>query len=171
MRTGVLAAALGALLAGCSGVTSSPAPAASATADSPASATADSPASATADPAAYAEDLFARTNDERAGLDLEPLEPSECAQQAATQRAEALVGGDELVHAPMQSLLEECGVDRAAENLVRSDATAEEVVAAWMDSPGHRNNIVDPDMTALGIGCVPDGAELLCSQIYLRLGG
>jgi uncharacterized protein YkwD len=157
-RTGVLAAALGALLAGCSG-TSSPGPAISATADQ------------AADPAAYAEDLFARTNDERAGLDLEPLEPSECAEQAATQRAEALVDGDELVHAPMQSLLEECGVDRAAENLVRSDATAAEVVAAWMDSPGHRNNIVDPDMSALGIGCVPDGDELLCSQIYLRLGG
>ncbi|WP_454778489.1 CAP domain-containing protein [Georgenia muralis] len=155
MRTGVLAAALGALLSGCSGVTSSPGP----------------PTSATADPAAYAEDLFTRTNDERAGLDLEPLEPSECAEQAATQRAEALVGGDELVHAPMQSLLEECGVDRAAENLVRSDATAAEVVAAWMDSPGHRNNIVDPGMSGLGIGCVPDGAELLCSQIYLRLGG
>lgn len=152
------------LLAGCSATPESSEPGASAErATEPA-------ASATADPAAYAEDLFARTNDERAGLDLEPLEPSECAQQAATQRAEALVGGGELVHAPMQALLEECGVDRAAENLVRSDATAAEVVAAWMDSPGHRNNIVDPDMTALGIGCVPDGAELLCSQIYLSLG-
>ncbi|RPF26296.1 CAP domain-containing protein [Georgenia muralis] len=154
------------LLIGCSAAPESSAPGTSATADR----ATDPPASATVDPAAYAEDLLIRTNDERTGLDLEPLEPSECAEQAATERAEALVGGGELVHAPMQSLLEECGVARAAENLVRSDATAAEVVAAWMDSPGHRNNIVDPDMTALGIGCVPDGTELLCSQIFLRLG-
>ena len=156
MRSRVVALVMsGVLLAGCSARPETPMPAAP-------------PIGA---PSAYAAELFARTNDERAALGLPELERSECAERAATGRAEALVGAGELVHAPMVSLLEECVVDRAAENLVRSAAPPADVVAAWMDSPGHRNNIVDPDLTGLGIGCVPDGAELVCSQIYLQVGG
>jgi uncharacterized protein YkwD len=36
-----------------------------------------------------------------------------------------------------------------------------------MGSPGHRQNLVDPDLTKIGISCVPHDGELLCSQIFL----
>lgn len=39
-----------------------------------------------------------------------------------------------------------------AENLAAGAATAEEVVAGWMNSPGHRANILNCDLRELGVG-------------------
>ncbi|GEM_PF-5714957 len=38
------------------------------------------------------------------------------------------------------------------ENLAKGQVTAAEVVQGWMDSPGHRKNILNPDFTEIGIG-------------------
>ncbi|WP_088893821.1 CAP domain-containing protein [Leptolyngbya ohadii] len=42
--------------------------------------------------------------------------------------------------------------DSAGENIAAGYATAEGVMAAWMNSPGHRANILDPDLKELGVG-------------------
>lgn len=42
----------------------------------------------------------------------------------------------------------------AAENIARGQETPEEVVQAWMDSPGHRANILNCDYKAMGLGVV-----------------
>jgi uncharacterized protein YkwD len=39
-----------------------------------------------------------------------------------------------------------------AENVAAGQRTPEAVVAAWMDSPGHRANILEPGLTHLGVG-------------------
>lgn len=41
----------------------------------------------------------------------------------------------------------------AAENIAMGQATAERVVEAWMNSPGHRANILNPRLRQLGVGC------------------
>jgi len=41
---------------------------------------------------------------------------------------------------------------RAAENVARRQRTPEEVVDAWMDSEGHRRNMLDPLLTDIGVG-------------------
>lgn len=117
----------------------------------------------------YARALAAHTNTEREGLGLAPLAPSTCARRAARARAAALVGGP-LEHAPLSGVSRACAPGgRVAENIVRSGEPPAAVVAAWMGSPGHRNNIVDPRLTELGVGCVPDGDDYLCAQIFLDL--
>ncbi|MEO3856069.1 CAP domain-containing protein [Acrocarpospora sp. B8E8] len=40
----------------------------------------------------------------------------------------------------------------AAENIARGQRTPREVVDAWLDSPGHRANIMNCDLKAIGIG-------------------
>ena len=40
----------------------------------------------------------------------------------------------------------------AGENIAAGYASPEEVVQGWMDSPGHRANIMSPDYTQLGVG-------------------
>lgn len=40
----------------------------------------------------------------------------------------------------------------AAENIAMGQRSAEEVVKAWMESPGHRQNILDAKFTHIGIG-------------------
>jgi uncharacterized protein YkwD len=42
--------------------------------------------------------------------------------------------------------------DPGAENIARGYGTAAAVVAGWMDSPGHRANILNCDLKAVGIG-------------------
>ena len=39
-----------------------------------------------------------------------------------------------------------------AENIARGQADAAAVMAAWMDSPGHRRNVLDCGLRTLGVG-------------------
>ncbi len=47
---------------------------------------------------------------------------------------------------------------RAAENIAAGQRTPEEVVQAWMNSPGHRKNILDPNVTRIGVGYAQGGS-------------
>ncbi|ACZ31866.1 SCP-like extracellular [Xylanimonas cellulosilytica DSM 15894] len=162
----VVAAALGA----CAGVPSQGGPTADvSTADDPAAGPPSVDPPAVADPAAYAEQIVAETNVARLAQGLPELAASSCAREMAVERATALVGSPELVHADLAPVHAACAPPSgtAAENLSRADAPAADVVAAWLASPGHANNLLALDLTHLGVGCVPDGAELLCAQIFL----
>ncbi|MFC4354666.1 CAP domain-containing protein [Chryseomicrobium palamuruense] len=46
---------------------------------------------------------------------------------------------------------------RAAENIAMGQRSATEVVDAWMKSPGHRANILDRNLTHIGIGYDSNG--------------
>jgi uncharacterized protein YkwD len=41
---------------------------------------------------------------------------------------------------------------RAAENIAFGQPTPQDVVTAWMNSPGHRQNILDPNLKEIGVG-------------------
>lgn len=45
----------------------------------------------------------------------------------------------------------------AGENIAKGQRTPEQVVQAWMDSPGHRANILNANFTHLGVGFVENG--------------
>lgn len=115
----------------------------------------------------YASEVVVQTNAVRQAQGGTELAESACAGQAAAERAAALVGNPDLVHAPLDQVMQRCDVITAGENLSRSDASPEDVVAAWMDSPGHRSNILDPAYTQIGVACVADGDLTLCSEIFL----
>lgn|GEM_PF-1659083 len=118
------------------------------------------------DPVAYAQGLFVGTNDARAAEGLPALTWSGCAADQAVARAGALVG-HELEHAPLDAVLDACGSSKAAENLSRGAGTARTVVGLWLDSPGHRANLLATDLDRIGIGCARDGDALVCAQVFL----
>lgn len=43
---------------------------------------------------------------------------------------------------------------KIGENIAEGQVSVEEVVDTWMNSPGHRRNILDPDFQELGVGLV-----------------
>ena len=45
----------------------------------------------------------------------------------------------------------------AGENIAKGQATPQAVVNAWMNSSGHRANILNSSYTKIGVGYVPDG--------------
>lgn len=54
----------------------------------------------------------------------------------------------------------------AGENLAYGFRTPEALVAAWMNSEGHRRNILDPDFKFVGIGYyVNEKGTLYCSML------
>lgn len=136
---------------------------------------------AATDPEEYAAELFALTNEARADEGLEPLELDACAEEHALGRAEAQRGAERLTHAPMTEVNQDCDVAvggaTSGENLAGDAYSAHSIVQAWLASPSHRANLLNPEFTRIGVGCVtdedfgPDGSDtgpvLLCSQVYL----
>ncbi|MFS0861355.1 SafA/ExsA family spore coat assembly protein [Fredinandcohnia sp. 179-A 10B2 NHS] len=47
----------------------------------------------------------------------------------------------------------------AAENIAAGQRTPQEVVNAWMNSPGHRANILKSDITHIGVGYAEGGSK------------
>ena len=45
----------------------------------------------------------------------------------------------------------------AGENIAMGQRTAQEVVTAWMNSEGHRKNILSPNFTNIGVGFTSKG--------------
>lgn len=101
-------------------------------------------------------------NEERAKENLAPVTLDRAATTAAQVRAEEAKccwshtrpDGRKCFTA-----LAEAGVtyQAAGENLAGKISTPEKVVQAWMDSPGHRKNIMNPKYTQIGVGYVADG--------------
>lgn len=156
-------------LAGCTNEAGGTSPSSARPASASSSASAGASASASpSDPVAYAAQVLRETNSVRTAEGLPELGGSACAQEAALRRASDLVGAAKLTHAPLTDVIARCApATAAAENLSRAAASPSAVLDAWMGSPGHRSNLLDPGLTEIGVGCVLDGDEMLCSQVYL----
>lgn len=53
----------------------------------------------------------------------------------------------------------------AGENIARGYSTTAAVVDGWMNSPGHRANILNPSFTHIGVGYVASGSY--CTQMFI----
>ena len=54
------------------------------------------------------------------------------------------------------------------QNLARDFADASSAVSAWMNSPSHRENILNPNYTNLGVGVAVMGQEIRATQVFVR---
>lgn len=68
------------------------------------------------------------------------------------------------------TILDEYGITwcEAGENLAYGYATPAELVSAWMNSEGHRANLLDPDFTATGVGCATNNEGFYyCAELFI----
>lgn len=167
IRTFVTALALGALLAG-------PALAAPAAAWK----AADFPGDATI------EDLIlALTNAERAKEGRTALVPDERLRAAARQHSAEMEEkryfaheSPVAAHAKLSQRVDLTGFAwrGIAENIFQAEgydtgdkpAIAKLAVESWMDSPGHRRNILSPDLARLGVGVTVKGDRFQATQVF-----
>lgn len=69
--------------------------------------------------------------------------------------------------------LNECGVLRycaAGENIAAGQRTPEEVVNGWMNSPGHRANILNPSYKKIGIGYMRTNSDYRYYWVQMFIG-
>jgi uncharacterized protein YkwD len=103
--------------------------------------------------------LLDLTNAERAREKLPPLAPNARLFQAARAHAANMAKKGEMKHdldgkTPDQRL-DDAGYDwrKFGENLAQSDGGGlAEIVKGWMGSKGHREHILDPAFTEIGVG-------------------
>ncbi|MHC4600474.1 MAG: IPT/TIG domain-containing protein [Planctomycetota bacterium] len=98
-------------------------------------------------------------NQERAARGLDPLVANGILTQAARDHSQDMIDRDFFDHVNPDGL---APWDRAmalgypssfvGENIAAGYATPQAVMDAWMNSPGHRANILDPNFTEIGIG-------------------
>lgn len=102
--------------------------------------------------------IIEQTNDKRVEHGLAPLQTNNKLIKAASYKAEDIVAHDYFAHTtpkgkPFYRWIQESGYTytSAGENLAISFAAPEEIIAAWMMSQTHRENILDPHYKEIGI--------------------
>ncbi|WP_371925880.1 CAP domain-containing protein [Halobacillus sp. A5] len=110
------------------------------------------------------EQVVELTNEAREEQGLEPLELNEEVSEVAQEKSEDMAENDYFSHTSPTygspfDMLQEFDVDynTAAENIAAGQRTPEEVVDGWLNSSGHRKNIMNENMTEIGIGYEENG--------------
>lgn len=55
----------------------------------------------------------------------------------------------------------------AGENIAAGSRTAEDVMQMWMNSPGHKSNILHKDFTHIGVACYKSGSSYYWVQMFI----
>ena len=99
------------------------------------------------------------TNEERAKAGLDPLKLNNKLANAADDHSDSMAQDDFFSHtgadgSSVADRVQSNGYQYSTvgENIAAGQTTAEDVVQAWMDSPGHRANILNANYTEIGIG-------------------
>ncbi|WP_136518554.1 CAP domain-containing protein [Cellulomonas telluris] len=107
------------------------------------------------------------TNAERRAAGLGDLAVSACAAEQALARTAVLVAEGRFEHDPLQPILAACRAGTVGENLSVGYPTAEAAVTGWMNSSGHRANILRTSYRQIGVGCTSGPRGWLCAQVFL----
>lgn len=120
----------------------------------------------------YEQKVVELVNDLRAGFGLEILKADNELGKIARLKSEDMMANNYFDHVsptygnPGQMLNQfQVSYKAAGENIAMGMSTPEEVVSAWMQSDGHRANILDPDFTHIGVGYEP--AMQIWTQIFV----
>ncbi|WP_246941599.1 CAP domain-containing protein [Bacillus pinisoli] len=98
-------------------------------------------------------------NQERAKQGLKPLTHRADLKAVAHKKAEDMINSNYFSHtspnygSPFQ-MMKTFGISytAAGENIAKGQKTPQEVMNAWMNSPGHRANILKPEFDTIGVG-------------------
>ena len=127
------------------------------------------PSEPPADPGAQmVADVIAATNAQRTAAGLPALTVSSCATEQVTSRVAGLVASGAFEHPPLEPVLSACALSAAGENLAKGYQDGASVVDGWMNSEGHKANVLG-DWTEQGVSCqLRTDGQWLCGAVYTR---
>lgn len=124
-------------------------------------------AASTSAEASLADQIVEATNAERTAAGLPAFTVSSCATGQAVSRTAVLVAEGRFEHDPLDPILAECGSGTVGENLSLGYPDAASTVEGWMNSQGHRENILRASFKQIGVGCTEGPNGMLCAQVFL----
>ncbi len=118
--------------------------------------------------------LFAAANAERSQRGLRALRWDDRLYRAAVEHGQQMAQREAISHQfpgepDLSTRGEQNGAhfSRIAENVAEAP-TAVEIHSAWMHSPGHKANLLDPTVDSVGIGVISRGGELFAVEDFDR---
>lgn len=113
---------------------------------------------------AFEQEVVKLTNAERTKAGLAPFKTDDKLMAAAREKSQDMQSKNYFSHtsptfgSPFDRM-KALGITykSAGENIAQGQRTPQEVVQAWMDSPGHRANILNAKFTHIGVGYVKSG--------------
>ncbi|MGE7840343.1 CAP domain-containing protein [Lysinibacillus sp. NPDC093712] len=126
--------------------------------------TTSTPTTTTSDVNAFEQEVVKLTNAERTKAGLKALQTDDKLMAAAREKSQDMQSKKYFSHtsptfgSPFDRM-KALGITykSAGENIAQGQRTPQEVVQAWMDSPGHRANILNANYTHIGVGYVKSG--------------
>jgi hypothetical protein len=119
--------------------------------------------------------LFSAANAERTLRGLKPLRWDESLYRAADRHAQEMVKRETISHQfpnepELATRVQQAGLrfSVVAENVAESPS-AVRIHDAWMQSPGHRANLLDPNVDAVGIRVLRREGQLYAVEDFARL--
>jgi hypothetical protein len=112
------------------------------------------------------QDFAAMTNADRTSHGLRALSGAGDLQSLAQQRADQMARSGQLAHTTNLGS-KVSGWQRLGENVGRGPALPD-IETAFMNSPTHRENILDPSFTQLGVGVTWDGGKYFYVAVIFR---
>ncbi|NCB73749.1 MAG: hypothetical protein EOM51_03265 [Clostridia bacterium] len=120
--------------------------------------------SVSADNESFEQQVLALVNEQRAAIGLSPLTLSTELSNVARVKSQDMSDNNYFSHTSPSygspfDMLKTFGISyrTAGENIAMGYATPQAVMNAWMNSAGHRANILNASFTQIGIGYVADG--------------
>jgi uncharacterized protein YkwD len=112
----------------------------------------------TNDASAYEARVLLLVNAERAKLGEHALTLVPCAQNYAGSWASTMASTGNFEHQSLSPIMQSCAAHAAGENIAYGNVSADAMMTMWMNSPGHRANILNAGYTGIGIGAVETSA-------------
>lgn len=111
--------------------------------------------------ASFIRQVVTLVNKERKKAGLSPVTVNKKIEAAAAVRAKEIKSSFSHTRpdgSSFSTALREQGVSYrgSGENIAWGQKTADEVMKGWMNSPGHRANILNKSFTSIGVGCYED---------------
>ena len=123
-------------------------------------------APAGASPAGWRRDMLARVNTVRSDAGLAPLVLCSSLRRAAQSHAIHMAATNSISHdgldgsAPWDRMRAQgFSWQAAAENLATGQSSIEDVMREWVESPHHRQNLLDPQMRQVGFGFAAESTD------------
>lgn len=111
----------------------------------------------------YQQQVLDLVNAERAKRGISALTLDSSLSSVATKKSQDMIDKNYFDHTSPTygspfDMMKQFGISyrTAGENIAKGQKTPQEVVAAWMNSEGHRKNILNPNFTNLGVGIAKD---------------
>lgn len=115
----------------------------------------------------YANEVLRLVNEERAKENLAPLAMDRSTQNVAMLRSnECSIYYDHMRPNGLDFFTLEGDIFICGENIAIGYSTPEAVMDGWMNSPGHRANIMSSYATSIGIGCYESEGGLYWTQTF-----